>query len=165
MTGGSARPTWTQFEPTRRGSSDLLAVGAELFEVGDDIGNVFVGQQAGKHHLGPRNFSLRVLQIDLEGRLVPSDARILVGFGVIVAGIGTGLPADHAVQNAADEVLGVLADLMADLAFGEDRPRRSAAAAPAAATRTAPQTSQNSTVSHFPPSAALPAKRSLEAVT
>jgi hypothetical protein len=94
--------------------------GAELLEVGDDIGDVFVGRQAGKNHLCP-NHSLRVLQIGLEVRLSPGDAGSLVGFRVIVAGIGPGLSTDHAVENRADEVFGVLADLMADLAFrGED---------------------------------------------
>jgi hypothetical protein len=59
---------------------ELPTVGAELLEVGDDIGDVVVGRQPRKNHLGPGHLFLRVLQIDLEGRFVPGESRGLVGF-------------------------------------------------------------------------------------
>src|ERR1700751_5890065 len=91
----------------------LLPVRSELLEIGDDIVDVLILRQPGKDHLGPRNLGARVLQIFLQGRLVPGDARILVGIAVAVVRIGPGLAADDAVQHRPDRVLGAFADLMA----------------------------------------------------
>ena len=61
-------------KPAPRRQLDLLAVGTELLEVGDHIGDVVVGFEARKDHLGAGNLCLRVFEIFLESRLVPSDA-------------------------------------------------------------------------------------------
>ena len=69
--------------------------------------------QSGIDHLGAGNFRARILDVFGEGRLVPGDAGILVGVGVVVALDGAGLASEQSVQQRADAVLRGLADLMA----------------------------------------------------
>src|SRR5665213_3174849 len=101
----------------RRRCSGLLAVGPELLEIGDDIVNVLFLRQTREDHLGAWNLAARVLQIFLQGRLVPSDAGILVGIAIGVARISTGLAANDAVEHRSNGILGALADLVASPAF------------------------------------------------
>src|SRR5262249_46585296 len=56
-----------------------------------------------------------------ERLIVPDDAGMLVGFRVVVALLDSGFAADHAVENGANQILGVLADLMAGTALVEYR--------------------------------------------
>ena len=44
-----------------------------------------------KSHFGARDFGLRIFDVFLEGRLIPDDARILVGIGILVIRDATGL--------------------------------------------------------------------------
>src|SRR6185312_14761974 len=76
----------------------LVAVRAELLEVGPEIFSLFFVLEAGVDHLGARNLGARVLDIVLEARLVPADAGILIG-GRIAVGFGrAGMASVEAVQ-------------------------------------------------------------------
>jgi hypothetical protein len=55
-------------------AENCYLIQAELLEVGDDIGDVFVRLQTGKDHLGARDFCLRIPKVFLERSLVPDDA-------------------------------------------------------------------------------------------
>jgi hypothetical protein len=50
----------------------------------------------------------------LEGRLIPDDARILVGIGILVIRDATGLAAVQAILFGTDLVLRARADAVAD---------------------------------------------------
>ena len=63
--------------------------------------------------LGTRNFGPWVLNVFLEGCLIPDDAGILVGVGIVEARYGAGLAAIEAVELRADLVLCARANGMA----------------------------------------------------
>src|ERR1700752_3727290 len=56
-----------------------IAVGIGLFEVGPKVVDFLILLYAGENHFRSRDFSLGILDVFLEGRLIPNDARILVG--------------------------------------------------------------------------------------
>ena len=72
-----------------------FSVGPELLQIGDHVLGLLVLGQAGEQHLGARDHRLRVLQILRERRLVPDEVRVLVGVGVAIALIGSGLAPDE----------------------------------------------------------------------
>jgi hypothetical protein len=93
-------------------SSNLLfvAVRTELFEVGPQVAGFLFVLDAGKNHLGIGNFGAWILDIVLEGRFIPGQARILVGVGVAVFGNRTGMTAFKPVEYRADLVFGPFTD-------------------------------------------------------
>src|SRR5215471_19962187 len=115
------RPKCTPAAATAlRRSSGLLSVRTELLEICDQVFDIGIVRQPGKHHLGARDLRPRVLQIFLQGCLVPRQPRVLVGRGVIIAFDRPSRTADDAVEDRTDAVLGSLADLVADLALHEN---------------------------------------------
>ena len=60
---------------------------------------------------------LGILDVFLEGRLIPDDARILVGIGILVIRDATGLAAIQAILCRTDLVLRARTDAMADQTF------------------------------------------------
>jgi hypothetical protein len=62
---------------------------------------------------------LRVFDVLGEHRVIPGDAGVLVGLGIVVARDAAGLAAEQAVQFRADAVLRRFADLMAGTALVE----------------------------------------------
>src|SRR5205807_9891930 len=87
-----------------------LAVLVELRDVGPEIVDFFFILDAGEDHLGPGNLGPRVLDVLLELGLVPGDAGILVGVGIIIAFDAPGLAAVEPVQFGTDQVLGAFPD-------------------------------------------------------
>src|SRR5262249_11952838 len=61
-----------------------------------------------------RDFSLGILDVFLEGRLIPDDARILVGIGILVIRDATGFAAVQAILCRTDLVLRARTDAVAD---------------------------------------------------
>src|SRR5215813_1574110 len=96
-----------------------LAVWRVLLEVSPKIADLLFVLDAGKHHLGARDFCARVADIFLERRLVPGEAGILVGLGIVVALGGARLAAIDPVELRADLVLGIGTDAVARQAFLE----------------------------------------------
>src|SRR5882672_11245116 len=97
----------------------LLAVRAELLEIGPQIAGLLLVLDAGEDHLGIGDLGARILDVIFESRLAPDDAGILVGLGIAVAGDVAGMAAIEAVELGADQVLGALADAVAGQAFLE----------------------------------------------
>src|SRR5262249_56721778 len=91
----------------------------ELAEIGPQVAGLLFVLDAGEEHLGAGDLGARVLDVVLEGRLAPGDARILVGVAVIVARGRSRLAAVDAVQLLADPLLRALADLVAGHALLE----------------------------------------------
>src|SRR5258707_9019788 len=106
-------------EGERRSLRLCLAVLVELRNIGPEVVDLFLVLDAGKRHLGAGDLRLGVLDVFLELRLVPGDARILVGVGVGIIRRGAGLAAVEPVQLRADLVLGAFADRVAGQAFVE----------------------------------------------
>src|SRR5262245_45893157 len=98
----------------------LAAVGLELADIGPQVAGLLLVLDAGEEHFRARDFCARVLDVVLECRLAPGDARILVGVAVIVARDRAGLAAVEAVELRSDAVLGALADLVAGHALLEN---------------------------------------------
>jgi hypothetical protein len=96
-----------------------IAVGIELFEVGPKVVDLLIVLDAGENHFRARDFSLGILDVFLEGRLIPDDARILVGIGILVIRDATGLAAVQAILCRTDLVLRAGTDAMADHTFLE----------------------------------------------
>src|SRR5690348_18396082 len=88
----------------------LAAVRLELADIGPQVVRLLLVLDAGEEHLGARDLAARVLDVFLERRLAPGDARVLVGVAVIVAGRGPRLAAVEAGELRSDAVLGALAD-------------------------------------------------------
>src|ERR1051325_9255069 len=97
----------------------LLALGVELLQVSPKIAALLLILDARKHHFCTGNLRPRVGDVLLERRLVPRDARVLVGLGVIVAFDRAGLATVEPVEQRADFVLGVRPDRMAGQALLE----------------------------------------------
>src|SRR6476646_2067817 len=76
----------------------FLAVRAELLEIGPQIVLFLLVFDAREHHLGFRDLGARILDVVLEGRLVPDDAGILVGVGIIEVRDAAGLAAVEAIE-------------------------------------------------------------------
>lgn len=76
----------------------------------DQVIAILVLLEATKGHLGAGNVLLGVLKVFKQGLVVPDNALVLVGIGEGVAGGGTGLAAEEAVQVGADLVATVLLD-------------------------------------------------------
>src|ERR1700676_2993512 len=100
-------------EGERRSLRLCLAVLVELRNIGPEVVDLFLVLDAGKRHLGAGDLRLGVLDVFLELRLVPGDARILVGVGVGIIRRRAGLAAVEPVQLRADLVLGAFADRVA----------------------------------------------------
>src|SRR5262249_3334952 len=98
----------------------LVAVRLELADIGPQVAGLLLVLDAGEEHLGAGDLGARILDVVLEGRLAPGDARILVGVAVIVARGRSRLAAVEAVELGADPVLGALADLVAGHALLEN---------------------------------------------
>src|SRR3974390_1193823 len=117
--GGEAR---RRGPPEPYGSLALdLAVLVELRNEGPEIVDLFLVLDPRKDHLGARNLRLRVLDVFLELGLVPGDAGILVGVGIIIVGRGAGLAAVDPVELRPDLVLGALSDRVTGKALVERR--------------------------------------------
>ncbi len=113
-------PSWSGASGNHAAAKDpeidsalFLPSRTELLEIGEQVVDLVLVLDAGEDHLGAGDLRLRVLDVLLERRLVPGDARVLVRLGVVVALDRAGVPADQAVQNGADGVLGGFADLVA----------------------------------------------------
>src|SRR5580700_4826184 len=61
-----------------------ITVGIELFQVGPKVVDLLIVLDAGESHFRARDFGLRIFDVFLEGRLIPDDARILVGIAILV---------------------------------------------------------------------------------
>jgi hypothetical protein len=94
-----------------------IAVGIELFEVGPKVVDLLIVLDAGENHFRARDFGLGILDVFPEGRLIPDDARILVGIGILVIRDATGLAAVQAILCRTDFVLRARTDAMADQTF------------------------------------------------
>src|SRR5215813_14363313 len=97
----------------------LAAIRLELAHKGPEIVDFLLVLDAREDHLGARHLGARILDVLLERRLAPGNARILVGVAVVEALRGAGLAAVEPVELGADLVLGVFADVMARHAFLE----------------------------------------------
>src|ERR1700736_1175111 len=111
--GSRAAATSIGISCARAAALLLAAVGLELAHVGPQVARFLLVLDAREEHLGAGNPGARVLDVFLEGRLAPGDARILVGVAVVVAFGGAGLAAVDAVELRTDLVLRVLADVVA----------------------------------------------------
>src|SRR5271170_4102836 len=69
----------------------LLAVGAKLLEIGDDIVDVVILGQTREDHFGAGDLGAGIFEIFLQGRFIQGDAGIFVGIAVGVVGISAGL--------------------------------------------------------------------------
>src|SRR5580698_7464946 len=78
-----------------------ITVGIELFQVGPKVVDLLIVLDAGESHFRARDFGLRIFDVFLEGRLIPDDARILVGIGILVIRDATGLAAVQAILGRA----------------------------------------------------------------
>src|ERR1700733_6795258 len=96
-----------------------LAVRVVLRHVGPEVVDLFLVLDAGKEHLGTRHLGLRVLDVFLEVGLIPGDAGVLVGFGVIIVRRTARLAPVEPVEFRSDLVLGVLADRVTGQALVE----------------------------------------------
>jgi hypothetical protein len=121
--------------PTKRRSRGWslfdIAVGIELFEVGPKVVDLLIVLDAGENHFRTRDFGLGILDVFIEGRLIPDDARFLVGIGILVIRDATGLAAVQAVLCRTDLVLRTRTDAMADQTFLERSPLAISCAIPA----------------------------------
>src|ERR1700761_8875211 len=90
----------------RKGEDPLLgfSILTELRDVGPEIVDLFLVLDTGEGHLGAGNLRPRILDVFLELGLIPGDARILVGIGVIVIRHSTGLAAVEPVELWPDLV-------------------------------------------------------------
>ena len=77
---------------------EVLYLGCRLLDVGYQVTPVLLLLQAGEDHLGAGDVLLGVLQIDVEGVLVPGDPLADVGRGVGEPGCSSSLPAPHTVK-------------------------------------------------------------------
>src|SRR3569832_2133268 len=111
---GSQKAGRTQLRTNTEGLL-LLAVGAERAEIGPEALGFLLVLDAGEDHLGARDLDARVLDVFEELRLVPGDARLLVGLGIAVSRRGAGMASVYAVELGAALVLG---------AFDDRKPRR-----------------------------------------
>jgi len=75
-----------------------------FFQVGDQIVPVLGFLQTAKGHLGSGNVLLWVLQIDIQGVLIPGDPLLFVGISVRESFDLASLPAKNTVQIGADLV-------------------------------------------------------------
>lgn len=71
---------------------------AGLLEVGDEVEALLLLLEAREDHLGAGDVLLRVLEVHVEGLLVPGDALLGVGLGVGVAGGLAGLATEHSAE-------------------------------------------------------------------
>src|SRR5580693_8729418 len=97
-----------------------IAVGVELTDVGPQIVDPLLVFDAGEGHFGTRNHGARALDVLLESRLVPDDARILIGVRIVEIRHGAGMPAVEPVQLGADLVRRVRPDRVAGRAHIEN---------------------------------------------
>src|SRR5580698_4783406 len=95
------------------------AVGFELADISPEIVDLLRVLDAGKNHFGAGHHAARILDVFLELRLVPDDAGVLIGVGIIEAVDAARMTAVEAVQHGADLVLGAVADGMTGQAFVE----------------------------------------------
>ena len=84
-----------------------------MLEIGNHVVDVLLTGDSREDHLGAGHHAARILDVFLEFFLVPDDAGILVGVGVVEAGDGAGMPAVEAVELGADLVLRIVADRVA----------------------------------------------------
>src|SRR6185312_14005557 len=87
---------------TRRISLLLFAFGVELLEIGPEVGDLLLVLDAREGHAGAGDALHRVLDVFLERRLVPGDARVLVGIGVVEARKAGGVTAVDPVKRGAE---------------------------------------------------------------
>src|SRR5262245_35827508 len=83
----------------RQRTSLLLALRAELLEVGPEVGDVLVVLDADERHAGAGHLLHRRTDILDECIVVPGDAGILVGRGIVESLVGAGLAAVDAVER------------------------------------------------------------------
>src|SRR5437016_7272325 len=90
-----------------------VAVSVELFEIGPQIVDLLRIGNSGEGHFGPCDLGLRAPDIVFERRLVPYQARILVGFGIIETCHRAGMAAVEPVKIGSDLVFRAGTDGMA----------------------------------------------------
>merc|ERR1719249_442307 len=73
-------------------------LGSGLLDVGYQVAPVLLLLQAGEDHLGAGDVLLGVLQVDIQGVLVPGDPLANVGRGVGEPSSSSSLPAPHTVK-------------------------------------------------------------------
>ena len=78
-----------------------MGLGGGSFDVGYQVAPVLLLLETSEHHLRPWDVLLGVLQVDVQGFIIPGDALADVGVSVGEAGSSPGLPADHPVQVGA----------------------------------------------------------------
>src|SRR5262245_25147761 len=97
----------------------LLSIGTVLFEIGPEVGGFLFVLDAGKDHLGVRNLGAWVFDVFLESLLVPGDAGIFVGVGIIEIWRCARMTAVNTIEYWPHLVLGAFADGMAGEALLE----------------------------------------------
>src|SRR5262245_35724522 len=80
----------------------LLAVRAELLEIGPEVGDFLVVLDADERHAGAGHLLHRGADILDECVVVPGDAGVLVGRGIVESLVGAGLAAIDAVERRAE---------------------------------------------------------------
>src|SRR5882724_7300271 len=91
----------------------LLAVGAELLEIGPKVGDVLVVLDSDERHASAGHLLHRRADVLGEGLVGPGDAGILVGLGIIEAVHGAGLAAVEPVLRRSELDPRLLPDVMA----------------------------------------------------
>src|SRR3974390_724080 len=87
-----------------------VTLGVQLLDVGPQVVDFLLVLDASEDHFGAGDLGPWILDVFLEVRLVPNDAGILVGAGIVEARNGAGLAAVEAVELRADLVLRAGAD-------------------------------------------------------
>src|SRR3974390_1549449 len=85
----------------RRERHYFFLVDPELRDIGPEIVGFFLVLDARENHLGARDLAAWILDVLLERRLVPSDAGILIGVGIVVIRRGSRPAAVNTVELRA----------------------------------------------------------------
>src|SRR5215213_11056282 len=91
----------------------LLTLGVELLEVRPETIDFLVVLDTRECHPGAGNLLHRVLDVFVEGVVLPGDAGALVGLGIIESGEGAGGAALEAIERRSELDLRAFAGVMA----------------------------------------------------
>src|SRR5690606_7549955 len=99
-------------------SSGRAVLRGRFLQVVDHVGQFFLLLDAREDHLVARDVTLRIGEIRGQGFLVPGDALVLHGIGVLEVFHGAGLAPEQAGEAGTDALLAGF-ELMAGLALRE----------------------------------------------
>src|ERR1700761_3518985 len=97
-----------------------ITMRVELANIGPQIVDLLLVLDAGEGHFGVRYHGARALDVLLECRLVPDDAGVFIGVGIVEIRHRAGMAAVEAIELGADLVLRAGPDGMAGRAHIED---------------------------------------------